>query len=182
MVDLDGNVNTHRAAEAAPGTERWRFDGRAGPRVQIPDLKVAELGVQAYSLVDTADRWRMGAIDSYIYSLLLNRPDSEYFRREGLTAFLTFHLFERLTAGVEYRRDRYQSLVSAPDVFTIFRRAETAPPTPPISDGRMGSVLVRLEYSTHAVPLHAVGGRRRDTERSIVGADGESISGPSCAR
>jgi hypothetical protein len=34
-------------------------------------------------------------------------------------------------------------------------------------------VVIRLEYSTHAVPLHEVGNRRRDTERSIVGADGE---------
>jgi hypothetical protein len=173
VVDLAGNINTHRATQAPPGSERWRFDGRVGPRVQIPDLKVAELGVQGYSVVDTADRWRMGAIDSYIYSLLLNRPDSHYFRREGLTAFLTFHLFQRLTAGVEYRRDQYQSLVSAPDVFTIFRRAETAPITPAITDGRMGSVLVRLEYSTHPVPLHEVGDSRRDPERSIMGDDGD---------
>jgi hypothetical protein len=167
VVDLAGNINTHRATQAPPGAERWRFDGQIGPKVQIPDLKVAELGVQGYSLVDTADRWRLGAIDSYIYSLLLNRPDSDYFRREGLTAFLTFHLFERLTAGVEYRRDHYQSLVSAPDVFTIFRRAETAPATAAITDGRMGSVLVRLEYATHPVPLHEVGDRRRDAERTI---------------
>jgi hypothetical protein len=173
VVDLAANINTHRATEVVPGTERWRFDGRVGPRVQIPDLKVAELGVQAYSLVDTADRWRMGAIDSYIYSLLLNRPDSNYFRREGLTAFLTFHLFQRLTAGVEYRRDHYQSLVSAPDVFTIFRRSETPPITPFATDGHMGSVLVRLEYSTHPVPLHQVGDPRRDPERSILGGGGD---------
>ena len=173
VVDLDGNVNTHRPQEAFPGAERWRFDGRAGARVQVPDLKVAELGAQAYSLVDTSDRWRIAAIDAYIYSLLLNRPDSDYFRREGLTAFLTFHLFERFTAGVEYRRDRYQSLVSAPDVFTIFNRSELAPPTPPITEGKMGSVLIRVEYSTYPVPLHAVGDRRRDSERSILGAHGE---------
>ncbi len=175
MLDLDGNVNTHRASEAAPGTERWRFDGRAGGRVQIPGLKVAELGVQVYTLVDTSDRWRLGAIDSYIYSLLINRPDSDYFHREGLTAFLTFHLFDRLTAGVEYRRDRYQSLVSAGDVFTLFRRSELAPFTPLINEGRMGSVLVRLEYSTHAVPLHRLGSRRRDAERSLVAGDGPSF-------
>jgi hypothetical protein len=173
VVDLDANVNTHRATEALPGSERWRFDGRVSPRVQVPDLKVAELGVAAYSVVDTSDRWRMGAIDSYIYSLLLNRPDSDYFRREGLTAFLTFHLLERLAAGVEYRRDSYQSLSSVPDVFTIFRRSEPPPMTPAIDGGRMGSVVIRLEYTTHPVPLHAVGSRRREPERSLLAADSE---------
>jgi hypothetical protein len=173
LVDVGGNLNTTRSFEAPPGAERWRFDGRISPRVQIPDLRVAEIGVDAYSLNDTADRWRLGPIDSYIYSLLINRPDTDYFRREGLTALLTFHLFERLTAGVEYRRDRYQSLVSLPDTFTIFNREEPARPTRPITNGQMGSLLVRVEYTTLAIPLHRLSPTRRDPERSILGADGE---------
>jgi hypothetical protein len=172
-LELGANVNTHRAEEIPPDTQRWRFDGRVSPKVQIPDLGIAELGLEAHSLVDTADRWRISPIDSYFYSILLNRPDSEYFHREGLAAFITFHLLERLTAGVEYRRDRYRSLVSAPDIFTLFRRQETTPVTPAITPGRMGSLLVRVEYSTQAVPLHRVSPRRRDPERSILGARGD---------
>ena len=99
---------------------------------------------------------------------MFNRPDSDYFRRTGLTAFLTAHLAERFTAGVEYRRDRYRSLVPADDVFTVFNRDESSRPNPPVDDGQMASLLFRLEASTLATPAHEVGTTRRDPERSIV--------------
>jgi hypothetical protein len=61
-VDLGGNVNSYRARRAEnaleplAGNDRWRFDWMAGPKVSIPDLRVAELGVQFYGRVDTSDR------------------------------------------------------------------------------------------------------------------------------
>ncbi|HXU80150.1 MAG TPA: hypothetical protein VN914_02050 [Polyangia bacterium] len=174
-VDLGGNVNTHRAVRAQnavdplAGNDRWRFDWMVGPKVQIPDARVAEAGVQFYGRVDTADRWRIDRIDSYLYSMIFDRPDSEYFQRQGLTAFLTAHLFDRLTGGVEYRRDRYRSLASpAQKYWTLFHRHEPPRVTPVIDEGTMASMLVRLEFSTAPAPAHKVGVTQRDPERSIV--------------
>jgi hypothetical protein len=175
-VEVGGNVNSYRARQAQSTLpagvtgERWRFDWMAGPKVAIPALHVAELGAQAYARVDTSDRWRIDRIDSYLYSMVFNRPDSEYYRRDGLTAFLTTHLFERLTAGVEYRRDEYTSLESPQEKYwTLFRRHE-APPrfTPIVADGTMASMLVRLEFTSAPAPAHQVGVTQRDPERSIV--------------
>jgi hypothetical protein len=171
-VDAGANVNTNRAtaavADPSGAPDRWRFDWTAGGGLQIPDAHIAELGVSGYARVDTADRWRIGPIDSYLYSLVLNRPDSEYFRRTGLTAFLTAHVARHFTAGVEYRRDRYRSLVPADDVFTLFNRDESSRPNPAVDEGQMASLLFRLEASTLATPAHKVGTTRRDPERTIV--------------
>jgi hypothetical protein len=185
-VDLAGNVNTHRARQPlvvggppAEALERWRFDGLVGGRVQIPALRVAEVGVQRYTRVDTADRWRIDRIDSYVYSALFNRPESEYFHRSGLAAFITMHLFDRLTAGVEYRRDRYHSLTSIDRYFTLFYKKEPARTTPGITEGKMGSLLLRAEWSMTPRPAYKVGGPLRDAERSIVRRDyGDEADGP----
>jgi hypothetical protein len=175
IVDLGGNVNSYRARQAQSTlpagvpNERWRFDWMGGAKVQIPAVKVAEVGAQYHARIDTADRWRISPIDSYLYSMIFNRPDSEYFRREGLTAFLTGHLFERLTAGLEYRRDRYTSLESPQKKYwTLFHRNEAPRPTPVIDDGTIASMLVRLEWSSMPVAAHRVGVSARDPERSIV--------------
>ena len=171
-VDAGANVNTQRATAPLPDPsgelDRWRFDWSAGGALEIPDAHIAELGVKGYARVDTSDRWRIDRVDSYLYSLVFNRPDSEYFRRQGLTAFLTTHLAQHLTAGMEYRRDDYRSLRPANDVFTFFNRDEPPAANPPISDGQMASLLFRLEASTLATPSHRVGTMRRDPERSIV--------------
>jgi hypothetical protein len=177
-VDLGGNVNSYRARRAEnaleplAGNDRWRFDWMAGPKVSIPDLRVAELGVQFYGRVDTSDRWRIDRLDSYLWSMIFDRPDSEYYRREGLTAFFTTHFLERLTGGLEYRRDRYRSLVSpSTKYWTLFNRHEAARITPVVDEGTMASLLVRLEFTTNPAPAHQVGVTHRDPERSIVRHD-----------
>lgn len=180
--DLAANVNTHRATSAGPpppdpmmpppvtpaGQQRWRFDWLTGARVQIPAARIAEIGVQGYSRVDSPDRWRIDRVDSYLYSMIFNRPDSEYFRRDGLTTFITAHLLERLTAGLEYRRDRYRSLESYANAFTVFDRASPSRPTPAIDEGVLGSILVRLEWSSQRASPQRIGGTMRDPERSLV--------------
>jgi hypothetical protein len=170
-VDLGGNVNTNRArrplADPAAVAERWRIDWLVGARVQVPRFRVAELGVQRYSRVDTTDRWRIDRVDSYVYSALFNRPVTDYFHRDGLTAFLTAHWLDRVLAGLEYRRDRYASLESIDRYFTLFYRREPARVTPPVTEGEMRSILVRLEYSSLPTPAHRVRGLWRDPERAL---------------
>jgi hypothetical protein len=171
-LDLAGNVNSNRAhrpvVDPTVVPQGWRVDWLVGGRVALPRMHVAELGVQRYSRVDTSDRWRIDRIDSYLYSALFNRPDSEYFHRDGLTAFLTTQWLERLLAGVEYRRDRYASLQSIDRYFTLFYRHEPPRFTPPITEGELHSVLFRIEYSTQPTPRHQVHGIWRDPERALA--------------
>jgi hypothetical protein len=171
-LDLAGNVNTNSAhrpvVDPAIAPQQWRVDWLVGARMALPRVHVAELGVQRYSRVDTSDRWRIDRIDSYLYSALFNRPNSDYFHRDGLTAFITTQWLERLLAGVEYRQDRYASLQSIDRYFTLFYRHEPPRFTPPVTEGEMRSILLRVEYSTQPTPSHQVHGIWRDPERALA--------------
>jgi hypothetical protein len=180
-LSLDGAIawNSRRHSwDAAPGASFFeragaaeRMDWLVGLRLAIPALRVAEVGVQAYALTDTADRWRMPAGDSYLFSALFNRPESDYFRRSGATALLTLHPLEGLTLGGEVRLDRVWGLNPPGKVWTLFNGDEAALPPALVTAGEFGSFLARLEWTTEAQPLHRVGGLWRDPERSIARAE-----------
>ena len=109
-----------------------RLNWLLGAKAQVPSLGLAELGGQLHDFTDTLDRWRMGAIDSYIYSALLNRPDADYFRRKGAAAFATWRIGSHWLLGGEYRRDTYATLVSLSPPLSVFRRdSPRASPTRP---------------------------------------------------
>ncbi|HEX4384810.1 MAG TPA: hypothetical protein VH083_17755, partial [Myxococcales bacterium] len=115
MLDGAVNINTRRHdQETLPGATylerlnaKERVDWLIGSRLRIPGLAIAELGGQIHNLTDTSDRWRLSNFESYLYSALLNRAEREYYRRSGVAGFITFHLFEELTVGAEYRLDQY---------------------------------------------------------------------------
>ncbi len=174
-VALDGLVfvNTGRGGRKVDGGllrevgAKERFDLALGARAAVPRLRVAEVGFNVHTLTDTADRWRMSAIDSYVYSILLNRPEVDYFRRTGLTAFVTTRPTEALTLGAEYRIDRYDTMRSLDDVFTIFNRDESPWASRSIDDGAMGSVLLRLEWAAGRGPKDRLGDIARRPESSV---------------
>ncbi len=177
-LTLDGffQINSKRAGHAASGDflqrigASERVDWLAGAHLALPGLSIAELGGQLHTLTDTSDRFRIGRLDSYLYSFLLNRPESEYFRRSGATAFATVHAAERLTLGAEYRLDRYASL-DALRVPVVFNGSEAAYANPAIDDGLMGSVVFRFEWSDDPIAGHKVGNLWRATDTSLLPRD-----------
>ncbi|HTO98139.1 MAG TPA: hypothetical protein VMK66_13910 [Myxococcales bacterium] len=175
MFDGAVNFNTRRPnLETSDGSylerlnAQQRVDWLLGPRIRIPGLAIAELGGQIHNLTDTADRWRISAGDSYLYSALVNRSDREYYRRSGFAAFLTAHLFEELTLGAEYRRDRYAALNVPGGVWSVFNSGDVRYGSAPVDEGEMGSAVFRLEYRSEKVPLHKVGTMWRNPETSLV--------------
>ena len=175
---LDGavNLNTRRHdQETAPGATylerlnaKERVDWLIGSRLRIPALGIAELGGQIHNLTDTSDRWRIGDFESYLYSALLNRADREYYRRSGVAGFITFHLFEELTLGAEYRLDQYGALAAPHGVWSLFNRDDPRYGSAPVDAGEMGSAVFRLEYQSEKVSLHKVGSMWRNSETSLI--------------
>jgi hypothetical protein len=161
-----------RLPDDAEGTRRQRrVNLLGGAKVQVPAVRLAELGLQAHDFTDTNDRWRLSDIDSYVYSFLLNRPDREYFRRKGLTAFATWRWADAWLAGAEYRADRYESLRSFTPPLSLFRRDSPPFPNAPVAEGRFESVVVRLEYASDAPPSAQVGSLFRTPETSLFHRD-----------
>ena len=125
-----------RLPDDPEGTKRQRrLNVLGGVKGRVPASGLEEVGVQGYDFTDTRDRWRLGDIDSYIYSALINRPDREYFRRKGITAFATFRWMDSWLAGVEYRRDRYESMRSFTPPLSLFRRDSAPFTNSPVSEG-----------------------------------------------
>jgi len=150
-----------------------RLHWLVGGSVQVPVIRLAEVGAQVYDFTDTADRWRIGAIDSYLYSALLNRPDSEYFRRQGFSGFATWRFAPQWLAGAEHRRDTYASLRSFSPPFSLFRRGSRPFPNAPVDEGTMASVIGRLEYASDARASDKVSPLFRSPEVSLLRQDWE---------
>lgn len=160
--------------EDPEGTRRQRrVNMLGGAKLQVPKMGLAELGAQVYDFTDTLDRWRMGDIDSSLYSALINRPDRDYFRRKGLTAFATWRWADDWLAGVEYRRDRYESMRSFTPPFSLFRNDSAPFPNAPVTEGRFDSVMVRMEYASNVPAAASVGSLFRTPETSLFDRDGD---------
>lgn len=148
-----------------------RLNWLLGAKVRVPSLGLAELGGQLYDFTDTLDRWRIGLIDSSIYSALLNRPDTDYFRRKGATAFATWRLGSRWLLGGEYRRDTYASMVSLTGPLSVFRRDSPPFPNAPVTEARFGSLIGRLEYATDGRTREEPGSLFRSPELPLLSVD-----------
>jgi hypothetical protein len=156
-----------------------RLNWLLGAKVKVPSLGLVELGGQLHDFTDTLDRWRLGAIDSYLYSALLNRPDADYFRRKGAAAFATWRLGPSWLLGAEYRRDRYASLVSLEPPLSLFRRGSPPFPNAPATEGRFGSLIGRLEYASDgSSPKEEPGTLFRGPELSLLSHDDDWPSRP----
>jgi hypothetical protein len=163
-----------RLPDDPEGTKHQRrLNLLGGVKAQVPSVGLAELGVQGHDFTDTMDRWRLGDIDSYIYSFLINRPDREYFRRRGFSAFATWRWADEWLAGVEYRADRYESMQSFTPPLTLFRRDSAPFTNEPVTEGRFKSVVMRLEYTSNAEAGTRVGSLFRTPETSLFERDGD---------
>lgn len=150
-----------------------RLNWLLGAKVRVPSLGLAELGGQLHDFTDTLDRWRLGAFDSYLYSALLNRPDADYFRRKGLTAFATWRFGPRWLLGGEYRRDTYASMVSLAPPLSLFRRDSPPFLNAPVTDARFGSLVGRLEYASDGKPRDEHGSLFRSPELPLLSLEDE---------
>ena len=122
-----------------------------GPRLRLASGPLAEIGAQYHALTDSNDTWRTPRLQSALSFALQNRPDAEFFRREGFTAFVTTRPLERLLLGVEYRLDEYSSLASREGVSTLPEDDEIVFQNHAIEAGRIGSLVLRGEWSSGPV-------------------------------
>ena len=143
-------------------------DWLLGPRLRVPAWHLAEVGVQAYDLTDTSDQWRADRRQSSLSFATQNRPEADFFRRRGWSAFVTAQVAQRGLLGIEYRLDDYRSLATRDDVWILPQDMEIAVRNPAVQAGRMGSLIMRAEWSSAPIPIESVGVIRRQPEMSLV--------------
>lgn len=136
-------------------------------RLRIPPLRVADLSLDVHGIFETQDAWRTGRQTAYFNSLLFDRPDREYYWREGASANLTLQPAERLLVGAEYRLDSYSSIAALSEPAAIFNHEDRFV-NPPVQDGEIGSLLLRAELRSEPVNPERIRGLFRTPETSIV--------------
>lgn len=162
--------STEIALDSAVNLSGQSTDWLLGPRLRVPAWHLAEVGVQVYGLTDTSDQWRADRRQSSLSFATQNRPEADFFRRQGWSAFATAHVAQRGLLGVEYRRDEYRSLITRDGVWILPREMEIAGRNPAVQAGRMGSLILRAEWSNARIPTDSVGVVRRQPETSLVTA------------
>ncbi len=136
-------------------------------RCRIPPLRIADFSTDVHGLFDTADAWRTGRQTAYLNSLLFDRPDREYYWREGAAFSLTLQPIDRLLVGAEYRLDSYRSVPALAEPATFFNHDDRFV-NPEIQEGEMGSVVLRAELRSEPVHPEQIRGLFRTPETSIV--------------
>ncbi|MBN2372040.1 MAG: hypothetical protein JXO72_16280 [Vicinamibacteria bacterium] len=136
-------------------------------RFQIPSLRVAELGVEVRNWIETTDQWRMDRHESYLCSLLFNKPEMEYYWNEGDGFFLTLLPTKRLIVGSEYQFGKHRSAPSIEKPHAFFGGGKPWP-NAAIDDGTIGALLFRLEWSSDPVDIRSLGGVFHSNETSLM--------------
>jgi hypothetical protein len=143
-------------------------DWLLGPRLRFRSGPLAELGAQVHGLTDSGDLWRTSRPQASLSFALQNRPDAELFRRTGVTVFATARPAEHLIVGAEYHLDEYASLATLADVGTLPGDDEVAFRNPAVEPGRIGSIVLRAEWSSETITPSRIGSVWRQPELSAL--------------
>ncbi len=157
-------------AVKAIGREDLGGEYEATLRLRVPPLRIADLSASAHALFDTADAWRAGRQTAYFNSLLFDRPDREYYWREGGTFSLTLQPIDRLLVGADLHVDSYRSITELAEPATFFNHGDRFV-NPPVQEGDMGSLVLRAELRSEPVHPEQIRGLFRTPETSIVAQD-----------
>ncbi len=162
-------LDTALALDTGAGSD-WLI----GPRLRHARGLLAEAGVQYHAFTDSNDTWRTPRLQSSLSFALQNRPDAEYFRREGFAVFATARPLRRLLVGAEYRVDEYASLASRDDVSTLPEDDEIVYRNHAIEPGRIGSLVLRAEWSSSPIASSALDSVYRHTDLPLAGDPGRT--------
>jgi hypothetical protein len=132
--------------EYATGRKRVLY----GVQFEQPLLPPGRLavGVSMTRRTDHSDLQQVDEIENSL-ALLFGRQDyRDYFEREGYGAYLSWRVPDFSTVSVHVRSDDYRSLGTNHGTRSWFQRDRNLRDNPPIDDGSLHSVLLRLERLT----------------------------------
>lgn len=122
-----------------------------GLQIEQPLMPPGRLAVGA-SMVRTTDHSELQQVEDFenTLALLFGRQDyRDYFEREGFGAYLSWRVPDFSTVSVHLRNDKYRSLPLQTGTVSWFNRDRQLRANPPVDEGEMRSVSLRLERLAH---------------------------------
>lgn len=69
-----------------------------------------EIGIQAYDLTDTGDRWLMPTLENSLAAFFIREDFHDFYRRYGASVFAYQNVTPHLRLSAEYRGDTYENM------------------------------------------------------------------------
>lgn len=133
--------------EYATGRKRTLY----GVQIEQPLLPPGRLtlGVNLERATDHNDLQQVEDYENTLAFLFGRQDYRDYFEREGLGAFLAWRVPDFSTVSVHVRNDQYRSLPLLAGTRSFFNRDRPLRANPPVDEGEITSVMVRLERLAH---------------------------------
>jgi outer membrane protein assembly factor BamA len=132
------HLNVYAIGAYGLSSERARF--ALGARKPVFGRRRLVLGYEFHDLTDADDFFRVAGLERWPGTPIYFDTFEDYYRRRGHEAYAFWRPSPNLHVGVSYRADRFESLPIAID-------ADDVRPNPPVTDGRMRSLLATGRWS-----------------------------------
>ena len=127
-----------------------RRRGLFGLQLEQPLLRRSRLavGISASRRTDHSELQQVDDVENSLALLIARQDYRDYFEREGFGAYLAWRVPDFSVVSVRVRRDTYRSLTLQGRTRSLFDRREALRDNPPVDEGEIHSVLLRLERQT----------------------------------
>jgi hypothetical protein len=106
---------------------------------------LVSVGAGLYRRTDHSELQQVGDGENSLAFLLARQDYRDYFEREGLDGYVSFRLRPITNLSVHARSDDYRSLPRLDSANSLFYRKRALRENPPVDEGSLRSLAVRLE-------------------------------------
>ncbi len=136
--------------------EAWRYEIGLERWLQLGPVRLT-LGIRNYDLTHTEDEWLLPTVENSAAAFFFREDFMDYYRLTGTSLHLTTDLFQRLTVELAYLTDEHESLRRRTN-WSLFGGDKKFRGNPPVIEGAVHSLLVRLGYDTRDDFMEPAGG------------------------
>lgn len=134
-------------AEYATGRQRALY----GVQFEQPLLPTARfaVGMTATRRTDHSELQQVDDVENSLDLAVAREDWRDYFEREGVGAYVSWRVPDFSTVSAHIRRDRYRSLKTNSDTWSMLNKHRELRANPAIDEGESHTAVVRLERLTH---------------------------------
>jgi outer membrane protein assembly factor BamA len=128
------------------GGEVWRYELGLERWLQMGPVRLT-LGIRNYDLTYSEDEWLLPTVENSLAAFFFREDFMDYYRLTGTSFHLTTDLYRSLTLELAYLLDQHESLKRSTN-WSLFGGDKKFRDNPPVQEGEVHSLLIRLGYDT----------------------------------
>lgn len=138
------NIQSHGMLGYSFGQDEWQYTIGLEKYFGRDDQVIA--GAEYHKATTTDDYWRVGLTESTLTSFFAGYDYLDYYKQQGMGAYLLFRTDRLFEGGLAYSNDRLYSLQPATD-WALFGSGNRYRPNPPV-DYSNGMMLDEIDLSS----------------------------------